>query len=104
MRVMTYMLLFFTQLCMNLDSGSIPASLTALSEDPLMRLNLTEQGALGSCVYAGMIFGSILSAPCSVRFRRISGSSLRAVREAGMDPESRFMHNCVKKSRIYVTS
>ena len=63
MRLLTYILLFFTQLCMNLDSGSIPASLTALSEDPLMRLNLTEQGALGSCVYAGMIFGSILSAP-----------------------------------------
>jgi len=79
MRVMTYMLLFFTQLCMNLDSGSIPASLTALSEDPLMRLTLTEQGALGSCVYAGMILGSILSAPALEKLdsrRLLTGSTL----------------------------
>ena len=79
MRFMTYMLLFFTQLCMNLDSGSIPASLTALNEDPRMRLTLTEQGALGSCVYAGMILGSILSAPALEKLdsrRLLTGSTL----------------------------
>ena len=58
-----YILLFAIQMCMNLDAGALPASLSALHTDPKIHLPPWEQGVLGSCIYLGMIPGSLLAGP-----------------------------------------
>lgn len=66
-----YTCTFFLNILINLDHGAIPAALINIQKD--LKINNTEMGALGSLVFAGIVFGS---ATAAILFNRIQYKTL----------------------------
>jgi MFS family permease len=62
-----FVLFLFTNLFLNFDTGVIPASLIQIEAE--LKIDYTQQAAMGSLVYLGLSLASVFVSPCFKKYR-----------------------------------